>query len=341
MLRIIAICLLCFCFSNAYAYNFTKVDKLFDTIQQDYNGVVNMNSLITASNKALAKFDNSLTLYSSDSKAFLYQNNLLIGEFEIPQKQQISSWKDFLNHIFEIGVTRSQSLSHSTSDFEDEIIVQFTKFLDTYSRTELNTLTQPQVNYQIYDNILYVQSASFYVGFTDYLVQLFEKYNNMQGIILDFRNNHGGDFAEAIKVSDLFLDNALITYRQTKNSPDLYYTSHKGDILNGKPIVVLMNEETASAAEMVTAALYEQSRATLIGTKTYGKDCIQRIHKMDKYNVFITNGHFYTPSGKRINGKGILPQICTGVNDSCYFSDKSDSNKDILTAINLIKKKLG
>lgn len=103
---------------------------------------------------------------------------------------------------------------------------------------------------------------------------------------------------------------------------------------------MLTGRITASAAELVAAALSEQSRATLIGTRTYGKNSIQSTYRIKDRILFLTSGHFYTPSGKSLEKDGLTPQICTGINNSCISPDSTNSAKDIQIAINLIKKEL-
>lgn len=104
---------------------------------------------------------------------------------------------------------------------------------------------------------------------------------------------------------------------------------------------MLTGRITASAAELVAAALSEQSRATLIGTRTYGKNSIQSTYRIKDRILFLTSGHFYTPSGKSLEKDGLTPQICTGINNSCISPDSTNSAKDIQIAINLIKKNFG
>ncbi len=325
----------------ARAYEFTKIDMLFDTLLANYDGVFDIKQLSLFGGRALHKVDNSLRLYNSDSKAYLYEKNNLIATFKLPQDENPLLWKQLLADILKTGAARSLKLSDNPNTLETEVLSEITANLDEYSRLEKNNQTADLINYRLIDGILYISPTTFYKGFSDYFTQIISRHPSLKGVILDLRNNHGGDFNEAIKTADLFLDNTLIAYRAGKNQPKRYYISTNGDILRGKPLAVLTNEETASSAEIVAAALYEQSRATLIGTKTYGKDSTQLVNRMDTHTLFLTNGYFYTPSGKRISETGILPQICTGIGESCTITDKNDPNKDIVTAINLIKKNLG
>ena len=105
--------------------------------------------------------------------------------------------------------------------------------------------------------------------------------------------------------------------------------------------MLLVNSKTASAAEIVTAALLEQSRALVVGTKTFGKGSIQSVYNVLDKNLYVTSGVTYTPSGKIIDNEGIIPQICTGVHNSCSVTDNKNTLKDIILAINLIKNNLG
>lgn len=327
--------------SPVYAYEFTQVDTLFDSLLTDYNGLLNFKNLSLQSGEALNKIDESLKLYNSDSKAFLYDNNNLVATFKFPQGENPQQWKQLLSDILKTGTQYSSKLSDNPKALETEVLTQIMKNLDKYSRIEKANLSDNKIFYRFIDNILYLQPKIFYSGLSDYFRNIVASHPTNEGIVLDLRNNHGGDFNEAIKTVDLFLDNALITYRESAKQPKHYYTSTEGDILDGKPLIILTNEETASSAEIVAAALSEQSRAILIGTKTYGKDSTQLVHYIGEKKVYITNGYFYTPSGKRISETGVSPKICTGIANSCTHSDKNNPNKDILIAINLIKKDLG
>ncbi len=342
MLRSFAI-LIFSCFlgvANADAYEFARIDKLFDLLQKEYNGNANLKELSLNSWAALTKFDSDFRVYSSDSKAFLYEKNNLIGTFDLPNKDNLHLWKQVLSGILKTGAERSVKIAENASALENEILIRIIQKLDKISRLEHTDSAKHELQYSVYDNILYIKADAFYTGVSGYIKKIVLSHSDIRGIILDMRNNRGGDFNEAVKTAGLFLDSGLITSSETKNRPVRYYTADKGDILNGKPIAVITNEYTASAAEIVTAALGEQSRAVVIGTKTFGKGSIQRLHKLENDTLFLTYGTFYTPSGNRINESGILPQICTGIEGSCKTSDKSSPGKDIQLAVDIIKKNL-
>lgn len=343
MARIVLFLILgCFLYvKDAAAYEFLKVHKLFDTIESEYADSADLKKLSIKGGAVLSEFDDSFRLYNSDSKAFLYEKDMLIGTFEFPKTDDVPAlWLGLLEDILKTGINRSQKISGKEQDLEDRVLRTLAQNIDKYSRIEPAFSEQAQFKHDVYDNILYLQLSSFSKGCADKIRGIIESHRNIEGIILDLRNNRGGHFNEAIKTADLFLDNAIIAFSREKKHPERYYASGPGDIAGNKPIVILTNELTASAAEIVTAALSEQSRAVVVGTRTFGKGSIQNIYKINDKTLYITSGYFYSPSGKSIQENGIVPQICTGINNSCRFSDKENPRKDIMTAIDLIKTNL-
>lgn len=142
-------------------------------------------------------------------------------------------------------------------------------------------------------------------------ISAMEKQNKspLAGFILDLRNNPGGLLDGAIEVSDLFLNEGIIvsTKGRLPEGNDSY-TATSGDILGGKPMVVLVNGSSASASEIVAGALQDHHRGTIIGTQSYGKAMVQTILPIHGGNaVKLTTALYYTPSGKSIQGAGITP----------------------------------
>ncbi len=321
---------------NAYAYEYSKLNSLYSLLESKYDEHFDFRKISISGISSLNYYDKNFSIHHSDSKAFLYYKNNLIKTFNLPKENESHIWKNVLTEILDIY----SDIKNNVNQTEQYVVSQIVKNIDTFSRIEVSSYKNEKLEYKIEDNIAYIKSSAFYSGYTDEVKEIIQNNTNLNGIIFDFRNNRGGDFNEAISLSDLFLDNALITY-SSDGKKTQYYTSSKGDIFNGKKIVILVNNKTASAAELVVASLGEQSRAIIVGTKTYGKGSIQSIYNLDNYNLYITSGIIYSPSGKKFDKIGITPQICTGIHDSCIISDKNNLKKDIITAINLIKNKLG
>lgn len=134
-----------------------------------------------------------------------------------------------------------------------------------------------------------------------------------EGIVLDLRNNGGGLFGEAVEVASVFIeDGDVVIYREAGDGDEADETAYEaeGDAFEDVPLVVLVNEGTASASEIVAGALQDQERATLIGTTTYGKGSVQEVVQLrDASALKLTTAAYLTPEGRNINGKGIDPDV--------------------------------
>lgn len=138
-----------------------------------------------------------------------------------------------------------------------------------------------------------------------------ESDGQLQGMVLDLRNNPGGVLNAAVSVSDAFLESGLIVYTQGReNESQLRFEAAPDDVLSGAPMVVLVNEGSASASEIVAGALQDQKRAVIMGTQTFGKGSVQTIIPIsDSSAVKLTTARYYTPSGRSIQAEGIKPDI--------------------------------
>ncbi len=135
--------------------------------------------------------------------------------------------------------------------------------------------------------------------------------NKAKGLVLDLRNNPGGLLDQAIAVSDLFLEQGEIVSTRSRNEEDnIKYSAKAGDILKGLPIVVMINDGSASASEIVAGALQDHKRAIILGEKSFGKGSVQTLIPLAKYGAMrLTTARYYTPSGRSIQAKGIEPDV--------------------------------
>ncbi|MEX0284670.1 MAG: S41 family peptidase [Paracoccaceae bacterium] len=135
--------------------------------------------------------------------------------------------------------------------------------------------------------------------------------DNINGIVLDLRNNPGGLLTQAIKVSDAFLDKGEIVSTRGRNPEDgERFNAEPGDLAQGKPIVVLINGGSASASEIVAGALQDHRRAIVVGTKSFGKGSVQTVMPLRSDGAMrLTTARYYTPSGRSIQALGVSPDI--------------------------------
>lgn len=138
-----------------------------------------------------------------------------------------------------------------------------------------------------------------------------ELKGKLKGIVLDVRNNPGGLLDQAVGVSDLFLNQGEIVSTRSRNEEDtVRYSAKSGDITDGLPIVVLINDGSASASEIVAGALQDHKRAVILGEKSFGKGSVQTVVPLGKYGAMrLTTARYYTPSGRSIQAKGIEPDV--------------------------------
>ena len=172
------------------------------------------------------------------------------------------------------------------------------------------------VKHEIINNIGYVRLTTF----SDTTTSGMEKSINeikkelgdkFQGLILDLRNNPGGLLNQSISVTDAFLNQGEIVSTQGRKPDDTSRVfAKKGDIINGKPLIVLINSGSASASEIVAGALKDHARAIIVGTRSFGKGSVQSIIPLPGNGAMrLTTARYYTPSGVSIQAKGIEPDI--------------------------------
>ncbi|MCY4512655.1 MAG: S41 family peptidase [Bdellovibrionales bacterium] len=176
---------------------------------------------------------------------------------------------------------------------------------------------------------LYVRIFQFTKTTFSELFALLKKHPPKKGLLLDLRGNPGGLFEQAIKITDLFINTGNIVHFKTRVKKQRQsFKAMQSNTLPDFPLVILIDEYSASASEVLAGALRDHKRALLIGRKTFGKGSIQNLfHMKNNYGLKLTVGEYQTPSGKSIHGKGIEPHIPiekqTGNNLSLNVTGKS------------------
>ena len=165
-------------------------------------------------------------------------------------------------------------------------------------------------------DVIYLRVTSFSENVGDIMTAAYEKEKkglngNVRGVVLDLRNNPGGLLDQAISVSDAFLTEGEIVSTRSRNPADSRrFNATPGDIANGLPMVVLINEGSASASEIVAGALKDHKRAVVLGMKSFGKGSVQTVIPIDNHGAIrLTTARYYTPSGTSIQATGIVPDI--------------------------------
>jgi carboxyl-terminal processing protease len=165
------------------------------------------------------------------------------------------------------------------------------------------------------EDYLYVRIAQFQVqtarDMTKTIRDHLAKKPETKGLVLDLRNNPGGVLQGSVDIADAFLDGGLVVYTEGRmENSDIRYYANKGDITNGLPLVVLINDGSASASEIVAGALQDHSRAVIMGTRSFGKGSVQTVIPISEDRAIkLTTALYFTPGGRSIQAQGIAPDV--------------------------------
>ena len=193
---------------------------------------------------------------------------------------------------------------------------------------------------KIDNNIGYIRLTAFNENSSAQVkkkIREFDKDKKINGYILDLRNNPGGLLSQAIKISDFFLsDGEIVSTKSRKENENRKWFANTGDILNGKTLVVLINNGSASASEILAGALKDHKRAILIGETTYGKGSVQSIIPLKNNGAIrLTISKYYLPSGVSISEVGVDPDIEIS-EDSDEFRINTESDNQLDFAVKLL-----
>ncbi len=175
------------------------------------------------------------------------------------------------------------------------------------------------VKWKVMDGYGYVKITQFQADtdreLENALMEIEKQTGKIKGLILDLRNNPGGLLNQAVRVADMFIDSGLIVYTDGRRQDQKFkYTAQDVGTYKGFPMIVLVNEGSASASEIVAGALQDHERAIILGTQTFGKGSVQTIIPLeDGSAIRLTTARYFTPSGRSIQAKGITPDIVVKV----------------------------
>ena len=190
------------------------------------------------------------------------------------------------------------------------------------------------------NNIGYIRLTSFNENSSEQIKDKINKLNknkDLKGYILDLRNNPGGLLSQAIKISDFFLENGeIVSTRSRQASENRKWFAKKGDLTNGKTLIILINYGSASASEIVAGALKDHKRAIILGENSYGKGSVQSIIPLkNRGAIRLTIAKYYLPSGKSISEVGVTPDIEV-VEGSDNFKFNSETDNQLNFALKLL-----
>lgn len=310
---------------------------LYSSVPEQYAGEITAEDTAVKLLKGISALDRQLRVGDDDDKISLYYQGQLQKSLRKPaDKNDAAAWAKLSGELTDAALQKSAAARKYDFEMIDRMLGEAVKGFDGDSKYYASLgdwkADRPKHRRNFGSRM---EGRNLYlkiVVFNNYTLKEIEKavreHPDFSGIILDLRGSPGGMLGEAVKIADLFLDEAIVISSKGRGEDSLtYYTAHDGDISGGRPMAVLVDGQTASAAEVLAAALQEQGRAQVVGTKTFGKGSIQNLINLPGGGVLsLTNAYFYMPSGQRLHRRGIIPDICT-------FEMPESKNVDNLLAI--------
>ena len=312
-------------FAQAQEYNSAEVyQSAFNLVQEKYihyqpEDIENMaiNGL-----KALHNIDKNLSVADDEKRMSLYYKGRVVRSHLKPEnRQNIKAWNKLTENMIKAAQNVSSRAKQNDFMILDTIMEEaVNQSLDGVSKYYPEGQSEAVVKSGaaksfaagLQDNILYIKISAF----NDYTIKNLEKTwqenPNYEGIILDLRGSVGGELSEAMKVADMFLSGGIMVAESKADGKITYYHADEEDKTQDKPLVILVDGETMSAAELVASAMQAQSRGKLVGTTTFGKGSKQELYELPNGAVMgLTRGYFYTAGGEALDGNGVMPDICT------------------------------
>lgn len=272
--------------------------------------------------KALHKMDKNLSVADDGKRVTLYYKGRVLRSHLKPEdRQDVSAWSKLNENMVKTARKISTKLQKNDYEILDTILENgINQSLDGVSKYYPEGQSDEIVANGIQKSftagkqgsVLYIKIRVFNQYSVANLQQTLEENSDTKGIILDLRGSVGGELSEALKVADMFLSGGIMVLETKPDGSFSYYHADEKDLSEDKPMVILIDAETTSAAELVASALQSQSRGKLVGTTTYGKGSKQALHILPNGAVLgLTQGYFYTAGEEALDKKGVAPDICT------------------------------
>lgn len=326
MNKLIGVSLLCLSLSfPAQADDRLTLAEIYQTVQDEYLEPVSLNEIAMPALQGLNKLDKRVRIADDDRRVSVYVNGrVMLSRSKPEDPHDVSAWVKFTQDIIRSAQKASPELKRKDFEIIDTMMAHGIKKFDRdssyYPDLELSNPPVPEFKPKrafygrlLENDVLYMRLGAINKYTGENVSRSLTEHSGVKGLIIDLRGNPGGMLQEAVRVAGLFIDGGIVASSKGR-SPDSteYYNAPAGDVLDNKPIVVLIDGQTASSAEVLAAALQEQSRAVVVGTGSYGKGTVQKLIKLSNDSrLALTNGIIYTPSGNKLAGIGVLPDICT------------------------------
>lgn len=333
---IISLSVLLSSFAQAQEYTYAEVFQTgLKLVQDKYVNYQpsDMEKIVVNGLKSLHQMDKNISVADDDKRMTLYYKGRVVRSHLKPNdREDVKAWSKLNDNIVKAAQKVSKEINKRDFEVLDTVLENgVNQSLDDVSKYYPEGQSDAAVEKGIsrsfvanmQGNILYIKIAVFNQYTISHLEKALQENPKCEGIILDLRGSVGGDLSEALKVADIFLSGGIMILETQPDGNFFYYHADEEDKTEDKPMVVLVDGKTMSAAELVASALQVQSRGKLIGTNTFGKASKQELYALANGAVLgLTRGYFYSAGGEALDKKGIKPDICTYGQDDVVDMEK-------------------
>ena len=322
MKKYLVLLLSCFLSCSALADDKDVLQQVFQTLNDKYIDEVSLSDVVGLGFQAMSKEDENIRIAKEKNSATIYVKGRLQKIYAAPiATTDAGKWADFVLTVLDGAKQVSPDLHRKDFELVEFFLYEALKSFDKYSRYyPVLDIGQEHVMPQsyhasMYDNgILYIRLGTINKQMTKDFNKTMEKYQDLKGIILDLRGNKGGYLKYALQIADMFIDDGVMIYTtgRQKGKRQIYRAT-EGSLYAQSPIVVLVNGETASSAEVIALILSEKQRALLVGSQTYGKGTVQNLYKLaNGAHLALTTEQFFSAKNTSIEEtSGLRPDVCT------------------------------
>ena len=336
-----------------------------NTVKNEHIEQIDLTKLTMAAFEGLHKMDPKVRVANDKSRFTFYYDAKVYKNFNKPESDDTTDWAELIDRVFKAAVQISPKISLKDYEAPDAMMSKMVESLDKdsklYTAIEMadKSKLRRKVNFSSrkIGDILYVRIGSFGVNTYLQIKKLLQSEQNIQALILDLRGNSGGQLASASKVAGMFLEGGIVFMTKgISEATNRVYQATAKDEFDEKPVVVLVDSKTASAAEIVAGSLQEQSRAIIMGTETFGKGTTQHLVEFPNGSILaITNAKIYLPSGKAFINNGVMPDFCLSVphdeinsfiaskpqgERKCEHQEREGNEEDVKMAVELLKTRI-
>lgn len=297
------------------------IATVYTTIIDKHLTPVEVEDIAIAGLKSLSETDRAFTFANGSNMVYLYYKGQQVGLWHKPEDlKDAKAWGKLSGDIIKKAAKISPKAQNNEGRMAEIALRAAANELKDHSQYHFSDELEEDLDSSQFlahsdGKILYIRIKNFSAQTATLVKNAITARPQTAALIIDLRGNSGGRFNSAIEVAKLFIDDGIIvTVKGRPNEPEKYYVSENKNAFNF-PMVVLIDEKTASSAEVLSAALQEQAQAQLVGSLSYGKGTIQEMYVFDNGGrLALTSGQFYTPSGSKIDKIGLFPNYCI-IND--------------------------